>query len=93
MGGWESLLATYKLWVVVMADDENYLYIFEYLYLMLITRINTLINYKMSTVFRIFFLEECQVLKNQQVSRILRSFLLVPSMNKLSQVVGLLESR
>ena len=26
--GWESLLATYKLWLVVMADDENYLYIF-----------------------------------------------------------------
>ena len=27
--GWESLLATYKLWlVVVMADDENYLYNF-----------------------------------------------------------------
>ena len=93
MGGWESLLATYKLWVVVMADDENYLYIFEYLYLMLITRINTLINYKISTVFRILFLEECQVLKNQQVRRILQSFLLVPSMNKLSQVVGLLESR
>ena len=60
---------------------------------MLITRINTLINYKMSTVFRILFLEECQVLKNQQVRRILQSFLLVPSMNKLSQVVGLLESR
>ena len=28
--GWESLLVTYKLWgggVVVMTDDENYLYI------------------------------------------------------------------
>ena len=28
MDGWESLLAIYKLWLVVMADDENYLYIF-----------------------------------------------------------------
>ena len=27
--GWESLLVTYKLWVVVvMADNENYIYIF-----------------------------------------------------------------
>ena len=27
--GWESLLVTCKLWLVVMADDENYLYIFS----------------------------------------------------------------